>query len=252
MKYKSTAVIEILGLQNKFADQWVHSDVNLTINAGEIFAIIGSSGCGKTTLLRSLLMLSQPTAGVIRIFGQTLSNLNDAEIKALRQRFGMLFQHSALFSAMTVLENICFPMRELTRLQPDFMRELALLKLNLVGLPTDAAYKFPAELSGGMQRRAAAARAIAMDPELLFLDEPTSGLDPLSAKQFDQLIIFLRDALNLTIVIVSHDIDSLKRTCDRVAFLGEGRVIAVAPMEELMQHPHPLIVEYFSQRAVAT
>ena len=252
MKYKSTAVIEILGLQNKFADQWVHSDVNLTINAGEIFAIIGSSGCGKTTLLRSLLMLSQPTSGVIRIFGQTLTNLNDAEIKALRQRFGMLFQHSALFSAMTVLENICFPMRELTRLQPDFMRELALLKLNLVGLPTDAAYKFPAELSGGMQRRAAAARAIAMDPELLFLDEPTSGLDPLSAKQFDQLIIFLRDALNLTIVIVSHDIDSLKRTCDRVAFLGEGRVIAVAPMEELMQHPHPLIVEYFSQRAVAT
>ena len=252
MTHNTTAVLEITGLQNKFADQFVHSDVNLTINAGEIFAIIGSSGCGKTTLLRSLLMLTQPSAGVIRVFGQKLSDLNDAEVKALRRRFGMLFQHSALFSAMTVLENICFPMQELTPLHPDFMIELARLKLNLVGLPDEAAYKFPSELSGGMQRRAAAARAISMDPELLFLDEPTSGLDPLSAKQFDQLILFLRDALNLTIVIVSHDIDSLKRTCDRVAFLGDGKVLAVAPMPELMQDPHPLIVEYFSQRAVTT
>ena len=251
MKHSPPAVIEITGLKNKFDDQWVHYDINLTIYSGEIFAIIGSSGCGKTTLLRSLLMLMQPTAGIIRIFGHNITDLNDTEIKALRQRFGVLFQHSALFSAMTVLENVCFPMHELTSLHADFVRELALLKLSLVGLSGAAAYKFPAELSGGMQRRAAAARAISMDPELLFLDEPTSGLDPLSAKQFDQLIVFLRNALNLTIVIVSHDIDSLKRTCDRVAFLGDGKVLAVAPIEELIQNPHPLIVEYFSQREVA-
>jgi phospholipid/cholesterol/gamma-HCH transport system ATP-binding protein len=148
---------------------------------------------------------------------------------------------------MTVLENIMFPMKELVRLEPHFMKKLAMLKLALVGLPKEAADKYPSELSGGMQRRAAAARAIAMDPELLFLDEPTSGLDPLSAKQFDQLIVFLRDALNLTIVIVSHDIESLQRTTDRVAFIGEGKVLSVEPIEKLMKNKNPLIAEYFSK-----
>ena len=242
----STPIIEINGLKNYLGGQWVHSDINLTVNKGEILAIIGGSGSGKTTILRSILMLLQPTAGSIRVFGQDIHELDEVAANALRRRWGMLFQHSALFSMMTVLENIMFPMQELTHLKPEFMRELALLKLSLVGLSKETANKYPSELSGGMQRRAAAARAIAMDPELLFLDEPTSGLDPLSAKQFDKLIVFLRDTLDLTIVIVSHDIDSLKRTTDRVAFVGDGRIISVEPIQELMKNTNPLIVDYFS------
>ena len=159
----------------------------------------------------------------------------------------MLFQHSALFSGMSVLENIMFPMQELTSLNKEFMQTLAMLKLSMVGLPKESANKLPSQLSGGMQRRAAAARAIAMDPELLFLDEPTSGLDPLGARKFDDLVIFLRDALDLTIVIVSHDIESLKRCTDRVAFVGEGKILSIQPIEELMKNSHPLIADYFSE-----
>ena len=240
-------VIEIKNLKNYLGGKWVHSDVNLTVNQGEILAIIGGSGSGKTTILRSVLMLLKPTSGSIRVFGQDISALDEPAANALRRRWGMLFQHSALFSVMNVLENIMYPMQELTTLDTSFMKQLALLKIALVGLPVDTAGKFPSELSGGMQRRAAAARAIAMDPELLFLDEPTSGLDPLSAKQFDKLIVFLRDTLNLTIVIVSHDIDSLKRTTDRVAFIGDGKVISVQPIDELMKNKHPLIADYFSK-----
>ena len=243
----TTPIIEIIGLKNKLGGQWVHTDINLTVNQGEILAIIGGSGSGKTTILRSILMLLKPTAGSIRVFNQDIHTLNDQKAHALRRRWGMLFQRSALFSSMTVLENIQFPIQELTKLDPAFTHELALLKLALVGLPVNAAHKYPSQLSGGMQRRAAAARAIAMDPELLFLDEPTSGLDPISAKQFDNLIVFLRNALNLTIVIVSHDIESLKRTTDRVAFVGDGRIISIEPMDKLMQNKHPLIAEYFSQ-----
>ena len=239
-------MIEVTGLKNNLGGQWVHKDINFTVNKGEIFAIIGGSGSGKTTILRSLLMLMQPTAGEIRVFGQDILRINEDQANKIRQRWGMLFQHSALFSALTVLENVMFPMHELSQLDEMIMRELAMLKITLVGLPIEAAGKFPAELSGGMQRRAAAARAISMDPELLFVDEPTSGLDPFSAKQFDHLLVFLRDVLNLTVVIVSHDIESLKRTTDRVAFLGEGVVVAIAPIDELMRNPHPLIKDYFS------
>lgn len=240
-------IIEIVGLKNYLGDQWVHEDVNLSINKGEIFGIIGGSGSGKTTILRSILMLLKPTAGSIRVFNQELNNLDEHEVGQLYQRWGVLYQHSALFSGMSVLENIMFPMQELAHLTPEFMKQLALIKLILVGLPPHAAYKLPSELSGGMQRRAAAARAIAMDPELLFLDEPTSGLDPLGAKQFDELILFLQRALNLTIVIVSHDIDSLTRTADRVAFVGEGKILAIDPIDKLMKNKHPLITEYFSR-----
>ena len=206
----SDDIIEIKGLKNNLGGQWVHSDVNLTVKKGEIIAIIGGSGSGKTTILRSILMLQKPTAGKIRVFGEDIATLTEQGAIAMRRRWGMLFQHSALFSALTVSENIMFPMKELTSLDERFMHELAMLKLSLVGLPKEAANKLPSELSGGMQRRAAAARAIAMDPELLFLDEPTTGLDPRSARQFDKLIVFLRDALNLTVVIVSHDMESIK------------------------------------------
>jgi len=193
-------------------------------------------------------MLLQPSAGEIRIFGKNILHLKDDEANKIRHRWGVLFQQSALFSAMTVLENVMYPIQELSYLTEKMIQELAFLKIALVGLPEDAAEKFPSELSGGMQRRAAAARAIALDPELLFLDEPTSGLDPLSAKQFDHLLLFLRDVLKLTVVVVTHDLESLKRTSDRVAFLGEGKVIDIAPIDVLMRNPHPLIVDYFSNQ----
>lgn len=243
----NTPIIEIKGLKNNLGGQWVHSDVNLTVEKGEILAIIGGSGSGKTTILRSLLMLLKPTAGIIKIFGENIADLSTDQALAIRQRWGMLFQHSALFSAMTVLENIMFPMQEFTTLETKFMEKLAMLKIALVGLPREAAGKFPSELSGGMQRRAAAARAIAMDPELLFLDEPTTGLDPHSARLFDDLVLFLRDKLNLTVVMISHDMESLKHITDRIAFVGEGKILCVAPIDELMKNEHPLIVDYFSR-----
>jgi phospholipid/cholesterol/gamma-HCH transport system ATP-binding protein len=240
-------LIEIKGLYNQFGKTFVHQDVNLTVNQGEILAIIGGSGSGKTTLLRNILMLLKPTKGTVKLFGRDVNTLSAEETHQLRRRYGMLFQHSALFSALTVLDNILFPMREFSSLNDTLLQELAYLKLALVGLPKEAGMKLPAELSGGMQRRAAAARAIAMDPELLFLDEPTTGLDPNSARRFDELILFLRQSLNLTIVMITHDIESLKRASDRVAFIGEGRIIQVAPLDELMKNKHPLIVDYFSQ-----
>ncbi|HHT9952950.1 TPA: ABC transporter ATP-binding protein [Legionella pneumophila] len=243
----SEPVIEIKGMKNCLGGQWVHTDVNLTVERGEILAIIGGSGSGKTTILRSLLMLLKPSAGSIKVFDEEIYNLDTEQAFRLRRRWGMLFQHSALFSAMTVLENVMFPMREFTTLDQEFMQELALLKITLVGLSKEAAVKYPSELSGGMQRRAAAARAIAMDPELLFLDEPTTGLDPRGARLFDDLVVFLRDALNLTIVMVSHDIESLKRTTDRVAFVGDGKILSVEPINELMKNKNPLIAEYFSK-----
>lgn len=241
-------VIEIKGMKNLLGNQWVHKDVNLSVEKGEILAIIGGSGSGKTTILRCLLMLLKPTAGSLKIFGENPDGLSPDKANRLRQRWGMLFQHSALFSSMTVLENIMFPMQEFTNLSKNFMEELAMLKIALVGLPEEAAAKYPSELSGGMQRRAAAARAIAMDPELLFLDEPTTGLDPRSARQFDELILFLRDALNLTIVMISHDLESL-RNADRVAFVGEGKILGVAPLDELKKNTHPAIAEYFSKQS---
>jgi len=214
-----TPIIEISGLKNYLGDQWVHTDVNLSVNQGEIFGIIGGSGSGKTTILRSILMLLKPTAGSIHVFGQALENIDQHDAEQLYKRWGVLYQHSALFSGMSVLENIMFPMQELANLPEKFIKQLALIKLVLVGLPTHAAYKLPSELSGGMQRRAAAARAI----------------------------LFLRRALNLTVVIVSHDIDSLSRTADRVAFVGEGEILAIDPIDKLMKNKHPLISKYFSK-----
>jgi phospholipid/cholesterol/gamma-HCH transport system ATP-binding protein len=243
----SENVIEISNLDNCFGKQWVHRDLNLNIKKGEILAIIGGSGSGKTTLIRSVLMLQQPTAGTIKVFGQNIHNISHASAQRIRCRWGMLFQHSALFSALTVSENIMFPMQELTNLSLQEMKELAALKIALVGLPLHAGDLYPSELSGGMQRRAAAARAIAMDPELLFLDEPTTGLDPISARQFDELIVLLRNSLNLSIVIISHDVNSLERCTDRVAFIGDGRVLAVEPIQQLKKNPNPLIEDYFSK-----
>lgn len=238
-------IISVKNLKNFLGGQWVHNGIDLDIHRKEIIGIVGGSGSGKTTFLRSLLTLLKPTSGVIRVFDTDIVSASVKEMASVRQRWGVLFQKSALFSSMTVLENVLFPIREFVPHLPEsLMLQIGLLKIALVGLDTSAAYKYPSELSGGMQKRAAAARAIALDPELLFLDEPTSGLDPASSRELDQLILNLRDMLGLTIIVVTHDPESLKAT-DRVAFLGNGKLLACAPVQELMKNTNPTIQTYF-------
>lgn len=240
-----TPVIDIKGLKNLLGAHWVHEDVNLSLDRAEIGAIIGGSGTGKTTILRSLLMLLKPTDGKVCLFGEDVWDISEKKMQALRQRLGMLFQKNALFSGLSMLENVMFPLKKYTQLPEEFIESLALLKILMVGLSSSDVHKYPSELSGGMQKRVAAARALALDPELLLLDEPVSGLDPNSAKKFDDLLLFLRNQLNLTILMVSHDVSSLKRIADKVFFIGEGRVIAQGPLEEVMAVEHPLILDYF-------
>lgn len=241
----SNPVITVQGLETRYGPKVVHRGVSLEVRQGEILAIAGGSGSGKTTLLRQILMLERPDRGEIRLFGQPTRTLSPRATRALWTRLGVMFQHGALFTSLTVLENIVLPIQEHARLSPALIRKLALLKLHLVGLPTEAAARYPEELSGGMIKRAGVARALALDPELLFLDEPTSGLDPVGAAAFDELILELRQALNLTVVMVTHDPDSLWRTADRIAFLGEGQVLALAPITAVAANPHPEIQRYF-------
>lgn len=242
----SEPVIEVRKLETRFGSQRIHHDLDLTVERGEILALVGGSGSGKTTLLREILMLQKPSGGEIRLLGHPTAGLDAAEARALWARLGVMFQHGALFTSLTVLENVCFPLQEHTRLSPAIIRELGLLKIEMVGLPQSAAAKYPGELSGGMIKRAAVARALALDPELLFLDEPTSGLDPVGAAAFDDLILRLQSLLDLTIVMVTHDADSLWRATDRVAFLAEGRVVMNAPVEQLAVSDHPEIRRYFT------
>jgi phospholipid/cholesterol/gamma-HCH transport system ATP-binding protein len=238
-------IIEMQHVKVQMGRTWVHTDVNLSVMQGEILAIVGGSGSGKTTLLREILMLQKPQSGSIRVFDEEITGMSPQAFLAIQKRWGMLFQQNALFSSLNVLENISFPLKEHTDLDPELIRELALLKLLLVGLPLDAALKYPSELSGGMQKRAALARAIIMDPELLLFDEPNAGLDPDSAAAQDELILNLKKFLGLTIVMVTHDLDTLWHVSDRVAFLGEGKVLCVAPMKELVKQPHRLIQAFF-------
>jgi phospholipid/cholesterol/gamma-HCH transport system ATP-binding protein len=242
----NTSIIEIKNLKITLGDDRVHDGLDLSVNQNEILAIVGGSGAGKTTLLREILLLERPDSGSIRLFNCELTTASPKTLLAVQKRWGVLFQQNALFSSLTVLENVAFPLHEHTQLDDTTINELALLKIIAAGLPADTASKYPAELSGGMQKRAALARAIVLDPEVLFLDEPTSGLDPDSAASFDQLILNLKSALGLTIVMVTHDLDSLWCTSDRVAFLGEKRVLAVAPIAELVNNPHPAIREFFN------
>lgn len=239
-------IIEVRGLQNHLGGHWVHEDLNLTIARGEIVAIIGGSGCGKTTLLRSILHLLKPTAGEVSVFGVDIVRASERALLSVQKRWGVMFQTGALFSSLTVLENVLYVLHEYAALSHHTKKELAQLKIALTGLEQDAAYKYPAELSGGMRKRASLARAIALDPELVFLDEPTAGLDPKSAGDLDALILQMRKTLGLTFVMVTHDLDTLWTVPDRVIFIGEGRVLAAEPMPTLYHNPHPLIRDYFS------
>jgi phospholipid/cholesterol/gamma-HCH transport system ATP-binding protein len=239
-------IIEVRNLANRFGEKWVHKDVNFSVKRGEIVAIIGGSGCGKTTLLRCILRLMVPTSGTVSVFGVDIVTANEAALLSAQKRWGVMFQSSALFSSLTVLENIMYLLDEYAALSHSSKESLARLKIAMSGLEADAAEKYPSELSGGMKKRAALARAIALDPELIFLDEPTAGLDPKSAGDLDDLILEMRKNLGLTFVMVTHDLDTLKYVPDRVIFLGEGRVLADEPMGDLLKNTHPAIQSYFS------
>lgn len=240
------SIIEVKHVKIKLGGEWVHKDVNLSVNRGEILAIVGGSGSGKTTLLREILMLQRPQSGSVRVFDIELTTATQRQLLNVQKRWGVLFQQNALFSSLTVLENTAFPLHEHTDLDQKTIRELALFKIVLAGLPPDSANKYPSELSGGMQKRAGLARAIVLDPELLFLDEPTAGLDPTSSEGFDELVLTLKKTMGLTIVIVTHDLDTLWAVTDRVAFLGEGKVLSVEPMPALVKNPNPLIQTFFN------
>ncbi len=228
-----------------FSDELVLDGLSLDVKKGEILGFVGASGAGKSVLLRTILGLNTKKSGVITMFGQDLDKVTEAQKIALDMRVGVLFQHGALFSAQTVAENIMVPMREYLDLSPSLMRELAQLKISLVGLPPDAAEKFPSELSGGMIKRAALARALALDPDIVFLDEPTSGLDPIGAAAFDELISNMRDTLGLTVYMVTHDLDSLFSVCDRIAVLGDKKVIVEGTIDDMLASELPWVKLYF-------
>ncbi len=238
-------IIEVSHVSTRFGEAVVHEDVSLTILRGEIFAIAGGNGCGKSTLMREIVGLQEPTSGSTRLFGVDSQLLRDGQPQENHRRFGVMFQQGALFSSLTLAENVAVPLKEHTQLSPEMIHDIVALKIALVGLPSESATKYPNELSGGMRRRAALARAIVMDPELLFLDEPTAGLDPIMAAGFDELVMQLKALLGLTVVMVTHDLDSLWRISDRVAVLGHGKVLGIGTMQELSRSNDPLIREYF-------
>ena len=238
-------IIRIRGLRNQFGAQVVHDGLNLDVQRGEVIGIVGGSGTGKSVLLRTIVGLNRQAAGTIEVFGIELAKLSAEQRREQEQRWGVLFQDGALFSSLTVAQNIQVPLREHLHLPQALMDEIAAIKIGMVGLPPEAADKYPSELSGGMRKRAGLARALAMDPEIVFLDEPTAGLDPIGAAAFDQLIRSLQRSLGLTVFMVTHDLDSLHAICDRIAVLAEKRVLVVGDMAAMLRHDHPWIREYF-------
>jgi len=238
-------VIEISRLSTSFGEHVVHSGIELEVRRAEIFALIGGSGSGKSTLLREMILLQRPDSGSIRVLGVDLDRLADDAALALRQRWGVMFQHGGLFGSLTVQENIGLPLREHTELEDALIDEIAAAKLALTGLKAEVGAQYPSELSGGMMKRASLARALALDPELLFLDEPTAGLDPDSAGGVDELVRKLRDLFGLTVVMITHDLDLLWQVADRVAVLAEGKVQGVGSMTELSRMDHPAIRQFF-------
>jgi phospholipid/cholesterol/gamma-HCH transport system ATP-binding protein len=243
----SDLAISVRGLRNRFGEQLIHDNLDLDLRRGEILGVVGGSGTGKSVLMRSIIGLQEPDAGEISVFGVPTQNIaDDAVLRDVRRRWGVLFQGGALFSTLTVAENVQVPLREFyPHLSDELLDQIAGYKVVLAGLPPDAGPKYPAELSGGMIKRAALARALALDPALLFLDEPTAGLDPIGAAAFDELIRELTDTLGLSTLLITHDLDSLYTVCDRVAVLAEKRVIAVGTIDELVATDHPWIRDYF-------
>lgn len=240
-----SAVIEVRGLVNRFGAQTVHEHLDLDVRSGEVLGVVGGSGTGKSVLLRSIVGLREPSAGSVRVFGESLQELNPQRRSEVERRFGVLFQQGALFSSLTLCENVALPLIEHAGLKRPDAEALARIKLALSGLPPNAAQKYPSQLSGGMIKRAALARALALDPEILFLDEPTAGLDPIGAAAFDQLILTLRDALGLSVFLVTHDLDTLYSICDRIAVLSQKKVLIADRLAVVEQHPDPWIQEYF-------
>jgi phospholipid/cholesterol/gamma-HCH transport system ATP-binding protein len=238
-------VIEVSQVATRFGDQMVHCGLDLEVRRAEIFALIGGSGSGKSTLLREMILLGRPDSGSIRVLGADLASLTDEQALALRRRWGVMFQHGGLFGSLTVSENVALPLREHTALDESAIGEMAAWKLAMTGLEPQAGARYPSELSGGMLKRASLARALALDPELLFLDEPTAGLDPDSAGGVDALVRTLRDLFGLTIVMITHDLDLLWQVADRVAVLAQGKVQGVGSMSELSRMPHPAIRKFF-------
>ena len=239
--------IVVTGLKNSFGEQVVHEDLDLKVRKGEIIGVVGGSGTGKSVLMRSIIGLQIPDEGEIEVFGRSIMDANPDDVIGVRDRWGVLFQGGALFSTLTVGENIEVPLKQYyPELDPELLHEIARYKLKLAGLPADALNKYPSELSGGMKKRAGLARALALDPELLFLDEPTAGLDPIGAAAFDKQTEELSETLGLTVFLITHDLDTLHEICDRVAVLADKKVIAVDTITELMKLDHPWIQEYFN------
>ncbi len=240
-------IIRVSGLRNVFDEQVVHEKLDLDVYRGEILGVVGGSGTGKSVLMRSIIGLQEPTDGEITVFGEQMLGRADADVWRVRKRWGVLFQGGALFSTLTVAENVEVPIREFyPQISEKLLDEIAAYKVVMTGLPAEAGPKYPSQLSGGMRKRAGLARALALDPDLLFLDEPTAGLDPIGAAAFDELILELKQAMGLTVFLITHDLDTLYAICDRVAVLADGKVVAVGTIPELMALNHPWIQEYFN------
>lgn len=241
----SELAIQVRGLKTAYGSHVVHENLDLDVKRGEVMGVIGPSGCGKSVLLRAIVGLKLPAAGEVEVLGQDVLALQERDQGALQRLWGIMFQDGALFSNLTVRENVMAPMKEHTDLPLSLMKELAEQKIRMAGLETWTGRKYPSDLSGGMRKRAALARAMVLDPPILFLDEPTAGLDPITAAGFDGLIRDLQETLGLTVFLVTHDVDTLAVTCDRIAVLNEKRVLAVGTMDELRQVDHPWIQDYF-------
>ncbi|MGA0000675.1 MAG: ABC transporter ATP-binding protein [Steroidobacteraceae bacterium] len=237
-------IISVRGVVNRFGSQVVHAGLDMEVMPGEVFGIVGGSGSGKSVLLRTMLGLQQPAAGTVRIEGRDVTEASPSELVGIKRRYGVTFQHGALFTALTVAQNVELPIAEYHPVGEATLRGLAEMRIRMVGLSADALDKYPSQLSGGMVKRAALARALALDPALLFLDEPTAGLDPISAAAFDQLVLYLQRSLRLTVVMITHDLDTIFRTCNRVGVIVDGRMIS-GTLAEIVQSEHPWIRQYF-------
>ena len=237
-------LIRVRGIVNRFGHQVVHDGLDLEVMPGEVFGIVGGSGSGKSVLLRTMLGLQRPASGTVEIAGHEITKASPRELQEVKRRYGVTFQQGALFTSLTVAQNVQLPIAEYYDVSETVLDELAELKIRMVGLPADAADKYPAQLSGGMVKRAALARALALDPVLLFLDEPTSGLDPISAAAFDRLVLYLQKNLSLTVVMITHDLDTIFRTCNRIGVIVDRQMIS-GTLDEIVRHEHPWIREYF-------